>query len=241
MGFADVPRAERDLAALGISGEVQPVLVALAQAADPDLALTGLAQITERDAGLIAALTNDPSFRARLIAVLGVSKFLADHLTRHPEDSALLRGPEAARRPDAKAIRAEFLRAVGAGPDDTEPVASDPSGAPAALAAAYHRRILHLTARDMTDVATVDEVAEELADLADAVLESALAIARAELPADAAPVRLAVVAMGKCGARELNYASDIDVIFVAEPVPRPDGSPANEEAAPGRPPGSPPG
>ena len=63
----------------------------------------------------------------------------------------------------------------------------------------------------------MDEVAEELADLADAVLEAALAIARAELPPDSAPVRFAVVAMGKCGARELNYASDIDVIFVAEP------------------------
>ena len=231
MGFADVPRAERDLLALGISGAEQPVLVALAQAADPDLALAGLAQIAARDARLIAALTDDQAFRARLTAVLGVSKFLADHLTRHPEDSEVLRGPEAARRPDAKAVRGEFLRSVGAGADDTDPVASDPAGAPAALAAAYHRRILHLTARDMTDVATVDEVAEELADLADAVLESALAISRAELPADAAPVRLAVVAMGKCGARELNYASDIDVIFVAEPVPRPDSSPANEEAA----------
>ncbi len=63
----------------------------------------------------------------------------------------------------------------------------------------------------------MDEVAEELADLADAVLEAALAIARAELPPDSAPVRFAIVAMGKCGARELNYASDIDVIFVAEP------------------------
>ena len=71
----------------------------------------------------------------------------------------------------------------------------------------------------MTGAATVDEVAAELADLADAVLEAALAIARAELPQDAAPVRFAVVAMGKCGARELNYASDIDVIFVAEPPP----------------------
>jgi len=220
MGFADVPRAERDLFALGISREEQPVLVALAQAADPDLALSGLAQIAARDAGLMAALTHDPAFRARLTAVLGVSKFLAEHLTRHPEDSALLRGPEATRRPDAKAMRAEFLRAVGACPDDADPVASDTAGAPAALAAAYHRRILHLTARDMTEVATVDEVAEELADLADAVLESALAIARAELPADAVPVRLAVVAMGKCGARELNYASDIDVIFVAEHAPR---------------------
>ena len=79
--------------------------------------------------------------------------------------------------------------------------------------------MLHLAARDLTGEASVDEVGQELADLADAVLEAALAIARAELPADAAPARLAIVAMGKCGARELNYASDVDVIFVAEPAP----------------------
>ena len=59
---------------------------------------------------------------------------------------------------------------------------------------------------------------EELADIAAAVLEAALAIARAELAAGATPCRLAVIAMGKCGGRELNYASDVDVIFVAEPV-----------------------
>src|SRR5450756_2041494 len=70
----------------------------------------------------------------------------------------------------------------------------------------------------MTDIVTVDQAAEELADLADAVLDAALAIARSELPAGAAPCRLAIVAMGKCGARELNYASDVDVIFVAEPA-----------------------
>ncbi len=70
----------------------------------------------------------------------------------------------------------------------------------------------------MTGVATVDAVAEELADIAAAVLEAALAIARAELPPKSVPVRLAVLAMGKCGGRELNYASDVDVIFVAEPV-----------------------
>jgi glutamate-ammonia-ligase adenylyltransferase len=49
------------------------------------------------------------------------------------------------------------------------------------------------------------------------VLEAALATARAGLPAGLAPARLAVIAMGKCGGRELNYASDVDVIFVAEP------------------------
>src|SRR6202008_2231598 len=102
-----------------------------------------------------------------------------------------------------------------------EPVASQEPGRQdpvAALAAAYRRRLLHLAARDMTAVVTVEEVVEELADIAAAVLEAALAVARSELPAGSAPCRLAVVAMGKCGARELNYASDVDVIFVPEPT-----------------------
>ena len=63
-------------------------------------------------------------------------------------------------------------------------------------------------------------MAAELADLAAAALEAALAIARSQLPAGAAPCRLAVIAMGKCGGRELNYVSDVDVIFVAEPAGR---------------------
>ena len=126
MGFADVPRAERELTGLGITGQgivadAHPLLAALARAADPDLALAGLAQVAERDPGLIEALAADQAFRVRLTAALGVSKALADHLARHPADSALLRGQEASRRPDAKIIRAEFLRAVAADPADTEP------------------------------------------------------------------------------------------------------------------------
>ena len=228
MGFADVPKAERELAALGVTSEGHPLLAAAAQAADPDLALAGLARVAERDPGLIDTLSADAGLRTRLSAVLGVSTAMADHLARHPEDIAVLRGQEASRRPAAKAVRAEFLRAVAADPADPEPTAgssqpAQPAGPRAGkdpverLTAAYHRGLLHLAGRDVTGDATIDEVAEELADLADGVLEAALAIARAELPPDSAPVRLAVVAMGKCGARELNYASDVDVIFVAEP------------------------
>ena len=225
MGFADVPRAERELAGLGIAGGDHPLLPALAQAADPDLALAGLAQVAERDNSLIGAVTQDPAFRSRLIAVLGVSRALADHLARHPADSAVLRGRDADRRPEPRQIRADLLGAVGADADDRVPVAAvgDAATDPAALiAAAYRRGVLHLAARDLTGVITIDETAAELADLADAVLDSALAVARAELPAEhraeAAAARLAIVAMGKCGARELNYASDVDVIFVAEPA-----------------------
>ncbi|MGH3277971.1 MAG: bifunctional [glutamine synthetase] adenylyltransferase/[glutamine synthetase]-adenylyl-L-tyrosine phosphorylase, partial [Trebonia sp.] len=237
MGFADVPRAERELARLDVTAEDHPVLGALAQAADPDLALTGLAQIADRDPLVIKALTEAPAFRARLCGVLGVSKAMADHLVRHPGDLSLLHGREARQRPDVKTVREELLRAVAADPDDAAPQAGASGfGAQpdltATLAAAYHRRLLHLAARDLVGDATVDGVAEELADLADAVLEAALAIARAELPPDTAPVRFAVVAMGKCGARELNYASDIDVIFVAEPHGHDPGSgEPNDEAA----------
>ncbi|GAB3891124.1 hypothetical protein GCM10027612_36460 [Microbispora bryophytorum subsp. camponoti] len=85
-----------------------------------------------------------------------------------------------------------------------------------ALRVAYRNRLLHLATRDVTGECTLAEAAAALADLASAALEAALAIARAEV-ADAGDVRLAVIGMGKCGARELNYISDVDVVFVAEP------------------------
>jgi glutamate-ammonia-ligase adenylyltransferase len=244
MGFADAARAERllltDLGGTAEDLTTDAVLTALAAAADPDLALTGLARVfgaAKDRLELRQALHDEPEFRDRLTAVLGVSAGLADHLTRHPEDGQVLRGTVS--RPGPAELREHLLRAVGANPRLSEPVAGQEPGRArsdhvAALAAAYRRRLLHLAARDLTGVATVDEVVEELADIAAAVLEAALAVARCELPPGSAPCRLAVVAMGKCGARELNYASDVDVIFVAEPVTGPAGngkSDADETAA----------
>jgi glutamate-ammonia-ligase adenylyltransferase len=193
LGFADPARAERLVADLGLD-PAGDLLAAIAQAADPDLALVGLSRIP-LDLDLLA---EDPEFRDRLLAVLGVSAALADHLARHPQDCRVLASAEP---PGPEVIQAELLTAAG----QPEPVA--------ALAAAYHRRLLHLAARDLTGAATIEETTQELAGIAGAVMESALAIARTEVP----DARLAIVAMGKCGARELNYASDVDVIFVAGP------------------------
>ncbi len=250
MGFGDAAQAERLVTAglaldvsrgepggaipgLGGPPKDDAVLEAIAAAADPDLALRGLARIigTDRttDAGVAAdvaeiraALRTEPGFRKRLIGVLGVSVALADHLARHPEDCCLLRGADAVRRPTPVALRAALLYAVGANPLDEHPVAdlavlggADPA---AALCVVYKRHILHVAARDVTGVASTEEAASELADIATAVLSAALAVSRAELPPGCPPCRLAVVAMGKCGGRELNYASDVDVIFVAAPA-----------------------
>ena len=124
-------------------------------------------------------------------------------------------------------MRNDLLRAVGANPDSQEPVAAaDPSAVVESLKVAYRRHVLNLAARDLAEDAALEDVAAELADLAGATLEAALAIARAGLRADAEPCRLAVIGLGKCGGRELNYVSDVDVVFVAEPV-----AGGNEQAA----------
>jgi glutamate-ammonia-ligase adenylyltransferase len=177
MGFADTARAQRLLTEdLGLdpAGPDADVLAALAAAADPDLALASLSRLPH-DAALWAALRADEDFRARLAAVLGVSAALGGHLARHPGDWTVLSGPGALRRPSAGELTAELLAAVGA-------AGTDPA---IALRIAYRRRLLHLAGRDLTGADGFAEVAAELADLAAAALEAALAIARSQLPPDA--------------------------------------------------------
>jgi [glutamine synthetase] adenylyltransferase / [glutamine synthetase]-adenylyl-L-tyrosine phosphorylase len=223
LGFADAGRAQRVITgelALDIRGADGELIEALAAAADPDAALAGLARLAP-GADLLAALRADADFRGRLIAVLGASAALSDYLSRHRADWRVLAGPGAVGCPGPGELRAGLLASVGAGPADPEP-ASDParlSGQDPAtsLRIAYRRGLLRLAARDLTGAVTIDQAAAELADLAAAALEAALAIARSQLPPGAEPARLAVIAMGKCGGRELNYASDVDVIFVAGP------------------------
>ncbi|HXS62079.1 MAG TPA: bifunctional [glutamine synthetase] adenylyltransferase/[glutamine synthetase]-adenylyl-L-tyrosine phosphorylase [Streptosporangiaceae bacterium] len=211
LGFADTDGARRvltDQLKLDADGADADLVVALAAAADPDQALIRLAALGD-DQELVEALRADQGLRDRLVAVLGVSAALADHLRRHRGDWRLLASPNADAAPTADELSDE----LGAAIEDQ----SRPSGARAdALRAAYRRRLLLLAARDLTGAAGLDEVMAELADLSAAVLQAALAIAASQVPAVAVQTRLAVIAMGKCGARELNYASDIDVIFVAD-------------------------
>ncbi|MBG0829301.1 bifunctional [glutamine synthetase] adenylyltransferase/[glutamine synthetase]-adenylyl-L-tyrosine phosphorylase [Planomonospora sp. ID67723] len=218
LGFSDGARAERLLDELGPDAVGDLALLdSLVGTADPDLALTSLNRLAEKDPGVLGALRADPGLRAGLLGVFGVSAALGEHVVRHPGHWRLLEGERAARRPSAAELRAELLTAIGAEPDDPEPRAPDASTATlSALRVAYRGRLLRLAARDVTGRATLAEVTAELSDLAGAALEAGLAVARAEHE-ESGSVRLAVIGMGKCGARELNYISDVDVIFVAEP------------------------
>jgi glutamate-ammonia-ligase adenylyltransferase len=194
------------------------VLADVAVAPDPDQALLGLGRIADAGAPLHYVFASK-SARRRLIDVIGLSTALADHLVAVPTDVYVLIDDDAVLlRPTREEIRESFVRAVGADPDASAPAAPDADASRRlALVHAYRRALVQLAARDLSHGWPVDDVAAELADLADGVLEAGLAIVRGERPADAARTNLSVIAMGKAGGRELNYVSDVDVIFVAEP------------------------
>ncbi|WGX99453.1 bifunctional [glutamine synthetase] adenylyltransferase/[glutamine synthetase]-adenylyl-L-tyrosine phosphorylase [Nocardioides sp. L-11A] len=212
LGFVDLDRALVDLDHLGPgSGDL---LALLGRTADPDAALRGLCRLADaadaagERAALLAAVRDDEGTAMRLLGVLGASVALADHLATHPAHWRELADPAlGSTRPAAWAVRAALLDAV-AGKPDREAVD--------ALRVEYRRHLLRLAARDLTHHLGVDDAAAELSDLAAGTLDAALAVARARLGPDAADVRLAVVAMGKCGGHELNYVSDVDVLFVHE-------------------------
>ncbi|VTR75842.1 bifunctional [glutamine synthetase] adenylyltransferase/[glutamine synthetase]-adenylyl-L-tyrosine phosphorylase [Cellulomonas hominis] len=236
-GFADVARAERmlaDGALVALVGDrdgagTEALLPALADSADPDQALLSLAKIAgsvDRDPArarrLAATLAEDGPARHRLLAVLGASVALGDDLCAHPEHLDTVLDDAPGTGVPVEAVRAELLTAVGADPTSPAPVATvTGTDGIDAMRRAYRRRLLRIAATDLTSgepLTRLPGVAAALADLASAALESGLALARADLDDHGASVRLAVIGMGKTGGRELNYVSDVDVVYVAEPA-----------------------
>ncbi len=243
LGLVD-HRAETTLSRLrwwagdGPAEGAEPIMWALARSPDPDLALRTVERLSRTGpqwSDCDGALRTDVGLRGRLLALLGSSTALGDHLVTHPDRWLLLAdGPDRHDPPPDLARRtANLLQAVGADP------AAAPAGSPggaaatrtgaaavAALRTAYRDELLGLAGADLAAVGepslpvmTLDDVAAQLADLVTAALRAALAVAVAEVDQGAVPDRrLAVVAMGKCGGHELNYVSDVDVIFVAEPA-----------------------
>ncbi|MFY1676625.1 bifunctional [glutamine synthetase] adenylyltransferase/[glutamine synthetase]-adenylyl-L-tyrosine phosphorylase [Streptomyces sp. WMMC905] len=208
-GFTDPAAAERLLDGPEPAPvRADPVLLeALGRTADPDLALASLARLLEAQTApadrreLLDTLTTAKPLRDRLLGVLGSSAALGEHLTRHAGDWRILATYEAR---DLHRGVPEYERELGE--------AGDAVG----LRVAYRRCLLSVAARDVCGTIDVVETAAELAHLATATLRAALRLAEADAPEDAERCRLAVIAMGKCGGRELNYVSDVDVVFVGE-------------------------
>jgi [glutamine synthetase] adenylyltransferase / [glutamine synthetase]-adenylyl-L-tyrosine phosphorylase len=243
LGFSDPRAASANLEALTptpreaelLAPAMPRLLAELAGAADPDMALNNLeryAAVVDR-AVLFRTLATHPGAAHLLARLGGGSQFLADALRRRPVALAWLLEP--------RTMRVWFNDDFAA--DLTQSLAPFTTREPRmnALRRFKYRHVLRIGARDLLGDADLTVTTEELARLADTCLGEAWRMAEADvqarvgapLSADGEPTGVAVIGMGKLGGEELNYSSDIDLMFVygaeGETAGGPEGRIANGE------------
>jgi len=181
----------------------------LSESPDPDLGLAQLRLLVTTAAGhdtVIPVLRDNPAAAERLCRLLGTSRLAGRLIDRLPATLARIGDDEALGSPtDGGALADEARRRITVRDD------------PAARAEALHRfeaeRMLEISSADVIGFADTRAVGHRLTDTADAVVAAALDQAVAEAGNGEAPA-IALIAMGKWGGRELNYASDLDALIV---------------------------
>jgi glutamate-ammonia-ligase adenylyltransferase len=237
-GLADAERAARTLAQIAGRGDdraafaaVLPhVLETLRSVSDPEMALNNLERFTAASLSrtfLFSLFRESPKVPQLLLTILGSSQFLADLLIRHPQLLSWLLEPGLLRRPKGRRALDEELRAM------LRPAAT-PARRWQTLRVFKARETLRIGIQDLLGNLDLAGVTEELAHLAEVVLDAALGLCWEELvrrhgqprhpagpepepePGDGpmAPTRFAIIGMGKLGGAELNFSSDIDLLFV---------------------------
>ena len=181
----------------------------------------------------LALLVERPEVHKRLLRLLGMARWPMQYLMRHPgvidelADARLLQ-----QRFDATALRQELAERLAAwqrsGEDDEEKLMDT-------LRHAHHAEVFRTLVRDVEGSLTVEQVADELSLLADTVLDVTLQWAWARLKQRHRPEhRLAVIAYGKLGGKELGYGSDLDVVFLYDET-RDDSEDTEDQQDPDKP------
>lgn len=234
--FQEPARAQQATAALkSFFGPeiVRKIHALVASAPLPDQALHFLDRMREERPQALHRLGSSPSGLQALLAIFGNSCFLSDAILRNPEwleELLNTQSLETALTADQFEWRLEnALNTETSGPPSAE-----------MLARFRRKQLLRIVLRDVYELANVAEVAEELSNLADAILRISYQRIYDDLvrrfgqpmmapvsatstsgdgPAEAAganatkPCHLSILALGKLGGRELNYSSDIDLMF----------------------------
>ncbi|MCI0681610.1 MAG: bifunctional [glutamate--ammonia ligase]-adenylyl-L-tyrosine phosphorylase/[glutamate--ammonia-ligase] adenylyltransferase [Gemmataceae bacterium] len=194
----------------------QPLVRLLPRSADPDMALNNLDRFLEAPGGagqLPALLESRARTLETLVQLFSVSQFFSDLLIAHPDYLDVLRIPLR-----SSPNRAEMLEQLQHDID----AAFDDGGVLRAFRAFRHKHLLRIGVNDIIRDRPLEEITRDIARVADTALEVALACAlrtvgkrygepytRADQPA-----RCTVLAFGKLGGKELNYSSDIDLMFL---------------------------
>ncbi len=196
-------------------GHLAPLLFdEIATTADPDAAVVGfcryVATRTPR-AAFIGTLQADPHVLDILTQILGASPFLSEILIRNPGYLHWLRSELDGAPPDRADYDQEIARLI----DGDGTIEHQVDG----LKRFQRREMLRVAAADlfgMLNRETLTATTAQLSNLADTLVDKVLAIATAEQTAAEGPLpgRFAVIGMGKLGGGDLNYSSDIDLIYV---------------------------
>lgn len=200
---------------------------------DPDMALNNLERFVEASRNPIALgalIERDEDALPIMLQIFSTSQYLSDLLVRDPESYDLLRLTEG--QPFAREILVD---------DTCNEVASwdDPRAVMAALRRCKHRETLRIAYGDIVRGQHIESVTKQISFVADAICHAAVQSARNALEKkrgvprrpDGQPARFVVLGLGKLGGTELNYSSDIDLMFLYDADGKTDGerSVANRE------------
>ena len=185
---------------------------------DPDASRRFLDQLAENHAGQHAKLVKNEGLLSDVLTLVAFSPLLATTLLQNPDYFWWLNRKRAETAVRSTENLLESLARFSLTNSTLEPQV---------LFARFRRReLLRIYLRDIRRLATIAEITEEISNLADAILESALNTARREMdnrygsPQEtddkgrSRPARFCIVALGKLGSKELNYSSDIDLVFL---------------------------
>ncbi len=163
--------------------------------------------VTPSTASVISDLGKDEKLRNDFLRIISTSQYLADILVRHPTFFRFLFSPQGIDSPVyPESLIQEMARQIS--------VYKDAAKKNDFVRRIYKREILRIGARDICGLDAIDATTLQISQLAEAILTIFLEITNAEFKESDRLSPLSCVALGKLGGRELNYSSDIDLLFL---------------------------
>lgn len=188
--------------------------VRLSENADPDMALNNLERYLSAAPHAVEALLDEQGAGLEsLLQLLGASQFFGDVLAADPAAFEQLRVP-LRQSPSIDEMRDQLQKEIDSAAED--------AGILRGIRRFRQRQMLRIGANDIIRDRPLEEITRDLSNVADAILEVALATAMRTMAnrfgqpfgGNGAPARCTLFAFGKLGGQELNYSSDIDLMLV---------------------------
>lgn len=177
--------------------------------------------VTPSSASIISDLSKDKKLQNDFLKIISTSQYLADIFVRHPSYFRFLFSPQGIESPlNPDSLLQELLRQVSVYKDATKK--ND------CVRRIYKREILRIGARDICGRDEIEAVTLQISQLAEAILKTFFEITGAEFKEKKSPPPLSCIALGKFGGNELNYSSDIDLLFLFSEGENEDSAPVSE-------------